>query len=616
VPPAAPPAPPAWPPWHFAKYSDSLLHPTAANIHTSKLEYYKIYHPYLIGDIMRRSPGRAASSDGTFRIMGRTKSDGEVLVLIIGEEHSIVGWFVTRSESWEELRPGLTAFRDRLERLGTLDQLAAWWSDRCCDGCLDVTKHALVQIMHGSCIWRAPYKDCFHGINGVTKTGDEGVPLQKSELGTGLFRAVREIPDSEVTPPANYLMRAKKMSLGVARVEALNKYRKSGIIRNRTYQPETQLRRWRAETEKWVNKAEACRREGARCVVRPQTARRVMGTIEAMAAAEPHIARGCWCDPWPMAQMYVCTKVQPVTGLQERLHIGDSGKNEVRHRTLNEIVEGIARLGEDVAEADIAFAIYQANREVDVLFGRVDEHSLSVFPWSDADLNADAADVLSGPPPFPLAAAPSSSRPPLGPLKPVREGDAEWEALGFDYLRHLEKVRSSQLVVAQAAQVAAQAIQAGEAEAEAEVEAAQAGEAEAEAETEGQAAEAAAAEEGEAAEAAEAAEAEPMATAVVIGPGGDSSLPLLPADMVEVIPPQFGALSFAGDAPLSGDEEDLASLATSPRRRISTSWTLERGAQVSAAHDRQQQTDRAAARARAPAHGRVDDRGEAAPPDQ
>ena len=346
--------------------------------------------------------------------------------------------------------------------------------------------------------------------------------------------------------------------------QALNKYRKSGIIRNRTYQPETQLRRWRAETEKWVNKAEACRREGARCVVRPQTARRVMGTIEAMAAAEPHIARGCWCDPWPMAQMYVCTKVQPVTGLQERLHIGDSGKNEVRHRTLNEIVEGIARLGEDVAEADIAFAIYQANREVDVLFGRVDEHSLSVFPWSDADLNADAADVLSGPPPFPLAAAPSSSRPPLGPLKPVREGDAEWEALGFDYLRHLEKVRSSQLVVAQAAQVAAQAIQAGEAEVEASQagEAAQAGEAEAEAETEGQAAEEAAAEEEEG----EVAEAEPMATAVVIGPGGDSSLPLLPADMVEVIPPQFGALSFAGDAPLSGDEEDLAALATSPRR--------------------------------------------------
>ena len=36
--------------------------------------------------------------------------------------------------------------------------------------------------------------------------------------------------------------------------------------------------------------------------------------------------------------------------------------------------------------------------------------------------------------------------------------------------------------------------------------------------------------------------------------------------MVEVIPPQFGALSFAGDAPLSGDEEDLAALATSPRR--------------------------------------------------
>lgn len=56
-----------------------------------------------------------------------------------------------------------------------------------------MTRHALV---HGSRIWRAPYKGCFHGINGVAKTGDEGVPLQKFELGTGLFRAVREIPDS------------------------------------------------------------------------------------------------------------------------------------------------------------------------------------------------------------------------------------------------------------------------------------------------------------------------------------------------------------------------------------------------------------------------------------
>ena len=113
---------------------------------------------------MRRSPGRAASSDGTFRIMGRTKSDGEVplppppgmpstsrgshkrLLPSPGSgAHHRRGALDRRLvrhaiESWEELHPGLTAFRDRLERLGTLDQLAAWWSDRCCDGCLDVTR--------------------------------------------------------------------------------------------------------------------------------------------------------------------------------------------------------------------------------------------------------------------------------------------------------------------------------------------------------------------------------------------------------------------------------------------------------------------------------------------
>ena len=73
------------------------------------LEFHKIHHPYLLGDLVRRAPGRAASSDGTFRLMARTRTDGRVLIFILGEEHTIVAWYVTRTESWKELEPGLLA---------------------------------------------------------------------------------------------------------------------------------------------------------------------------------------------------------------------------------------------------------------------------------------------------------------------------------------------------------------------------------------------------------------------------------------------------------------------------------------------------------------------------
>jgi hypothetical protein len=76
---AATPAPACkWPAWRFANMSDSLLHPTAANIKTAKLEYHRIYKPWLLGDMLRRTPGRCCSSDGTFCLMARTQSDGQV----------------------------------------------------------------------------------------------------------------------------------------------------------------------------------------------------------------------------------------------------------------------------------------------------------------------------------------------------------------------------------------------------------------------------------------------------------------------------------------------------------------------------------------------------------
>ena len=55
-------------------------------------------------------------------------------MLLIGDDLTIIAYYVLRSESWKELEPGLQFLNDRLERLGTIEHVEAWWSDRCCEG--------------------------------------------------------------------------------------------------------------------------------------------------------------------------------------------------------------------------------------------------------------------------------------------------------------------------------------------------------------------------------------------------------------------------------------------------------------------------------------------------
>lgn len=92
-------------------------------------------------------------------------------------------------------------------------------------------------------------------------------------------------------------------------------------------------------------------------------------------------------------------------------------------------------MGPDLMSCELDFKIYITNKHYDVLFGRVDEWSLSSFPWLDVELDALAADVLEGGPIFVRAASPCNALP---PLKPVYEGDEEWEPLGFGYLKYLK----------------------------------------------------------------------------------------------------------------------------------------------------------------------------------
>ena len=118
------------PPWRMHNPDSSLLHPTPANLRTTLINYHEMFKGQIVADIMRRSPGRTISSDGTFRLMSRTTGSAQVLVLLLGADHSIIAYYVLKSEKWAELRPGLLRLRRRLDRLQTLSTLEEWWSDR------------------------------------------------------------------------------------------------------------------------------------------------------------------------------------------------------------------------------------------------------------------------------------------------------------------------------------------------------------------------------------------------------------------------------------------------------------------------------------------------------
>ena len=57
-----------------------------------------------------------------------------------------------------------------------------------------------------------------------------------------------------------------------------------------------------------------------------------------MSKLEACIRKGCLQQPFDWEDMYMNTKKQPVTGLQERLCLGDTNKNEARHSDINRLV--------------------------------------------------------------------------------------------------------------------------------------------------------------------------------------------------------------------------------------------------------------------------------------
>ena len=211
-----------------------------------------------------------------------------------------------------------------------------------------------------------------------------------------MWDALREIPSSELQPVVDYLLREKICCDELAaRTKAREDYRCNGILRNRTFTPAQQHKKWEEATKKWeevFNKAQSSNPK-ERCVIRKKT-ELVQGTLDQMKTMEACILKGCMEQPFDWQEMWLNTRIQPVTGLQERLSIGDTSRNEARHCALNQLVQNISHMNEDLMEVLLDFEIYFTNMRFDVLLGRVDAHSLTCFSWEVSELNSHTGRVV------------------------------------------------------------------------------------------------------------------------------------------------------------------------------------------------------------------------------
>ena len=226
---------PRWPAWRHPNEKSSLLFPTHRNIRKIIMRAGDTFEPYLLGDLVRRAPGAFAASDGTYRLLIRTHSDGKLLLLIIGEDNTIVAYYVCMSESWDELYPALLFLRARLERLGVLDQLKYWWSDTCCGGAskakVEARDHVLCRVFPS--MQRCPFKDRFHGINSVTKTAHGEPRPQKEDLGRDLAGALQKLYEPDVHESATDIMGSHpSLSYDAASARARETRRRDGEIRS------------------------------------------------------------------------------------------------------------------------------------------------------------------------------------------------------------------------------------------------------------------------------------------------------------------------------------------------------------------------------------------------
>ena len=458
--------------WSFMNHDNSCVQLTEARIKTAIIILFKRRKQEWKCDFLRRSGGTVLASDATHKVIGRTDSEANNLVFILGDDQTILWFGACRSEAWAELGPALDKLADRHKRHGTDDKVVGWYTDTCCNGLNqeNMGKHKLLYRSDGAGVEvdggnrppafqlrypnlvHCPFLDLFHAHNRVTQATNQAAVGEVEELSADISTSLFYMLQGDVNTVVQYLMspRRKKhaesakgprpLNRTEAEIKAVRDYRRDGIIRSYPFPVQKQVENLRGKIEKWKRRKEQAKRANLQCAIRSHTNRR-RGTIREMELLLEHVEKGCVQYPLPCEEMWIPIRKQPQTGLQERLAIQGTSKVESVNGTVNRIVDGTSHISRELVEPYFwARALYH-NHERDRKLGREDRHCIWLDAHRNSAINADAGRFLAGPLPFPRADQPEKHPllPPPAKFTFIPLGHSDDEDFGFDYLDALLK---------------------------------------------------------------------------------------------------------------------------------------------------------------------------------
>ncbi len=163
-----------WPRFDRAAFDKEYGPPKDDAVETLYWIAFKMVRPYLMRDLLSRTPGRGLSWDGTYQLAKKTMSDlltGEtsnVLCIMWGEYGHVISYAWAKQETpknWQRMHWNLKKRCDKIGN-GATQAVVYGYSDLCCEGWNDVTKHWFPQIWPN--VKSAPKRDMFHALKMVT----------------------------------------------------------------------------------------------------------------------------------------------------------------------------------------------------------------------------------------------------------------------------------------------------------------------------------------------------------------------------------------------------------------------------------------------------------------
>ena len=387
---------------------------------------------------MRREPGQIMSSDATFSLAAITLSDGQMMVFLMGENADVIRWFVTRTESFDELKVGLLRLRDCLAASGKLDLLQFWWTDTCCERCANtpekMREHTICEIFPK--MRRRPYGDSFHGVKILTQACGSVVSREAfanycKEVGQAFSKPLEE----DILTIAEALLKRDRDA------HRKNPSRYPAAFQISHYEKKVKEEKtWdyakRREKRRGEEIAAALSEIFERYSTEPGWLREDLGSVK--RGTKPIFdniikcaKKGCYSDPLPTKQMYRTIGETKDLGLKIYRYKGGSGKNETLHSALKRLLPYYSTLGMTKMQRAISLIIYDYNQAADVKNHLCD--GTVGFAFLKQQLNRLASGVLARPV-YPVMAA--------GPRVLNLPGPLLWkETQGFEYHEEMKRLQ-------------------------------------------------------------------------------------------------------------------------------------------------------------------------------